>query len=191
MRVVTATLVSLGVVLSTGLACSQEQSKKTSVNVPQDALTEIAYLVGNWTMEGKSDEGESTAKYSTRWAPGKHACVSNSMWSGPAGKSRGLGITGWDAGKKQITTVEFYSSGFNHILCYTIKSPTVWEGEGNGVDGDGNVFKRQIRLEKQGPNEFKWMQLDEEGKEPELVLHFRKVQKKAKGRKDKGSEKKQ
>ncbi|MHC4404003.1 MAG: hypothetical protein ACYTG0_30460 [Planctomycetota bacterium] len=170
------------------LAASVVVGAEKEVNVPKAALDYLAYLRGNWSAEGGSDEDTWKAKYSYRLAPGKHCVIFNGHFDSVLeGRSPGSGIIGWDSSKQQVVHAEFWASGFSHTYYLTIKSPTLLEGNATGTDPEGKVFvQKLVKVEKKGEDEFTWSGsgITRGGEdEPDYVLRFSRIAKKPKSRK--------
>ena len=61
-------------------------------------------------------------------------------------------LIGWNAKKKCIEDRGFDALGGNSTLYWTVKSPTLWQGEVSVVK-DGKEAKGKIHLAKKGPSE--------------------------------------
>jgi hypothetical protein len=151
------------------------------VTIPADVLTEMQYLVGDWTMEGKLGEELHKAKFSHKWSSSRLCVNCDFVWSRPAETLKACQIIGWDGGTRELVVVEFGSDGYSGTARYKIKSPGVWEGQAQyGGPEAGEGFKASVRLEKRNQNEWVWTATDIKplGKAPAFskgVCTFRRV----------------
>jgi hypothetical protein len=100
-------------------------------------------------------------------------------------------LSGWNARTKQVVDVEYGSDGSRFINSWTVKSPTLEEGERTGFDSEGKVLKSKVRIEKK-PESYKWTETErtEDGTSlPDLVVEVSRVasEKVAKGQRRQGA----
>lgn len=163
------------------IVVSSLYGQAVDVRIPSDVLTEMQYLVGDWTMEGKVGEELHKAKFSHTWSSSRLSVHCDWVWSGPPETRKASQIIGWDGGTRELVVVEFGSDGYSGTTRYKIKSPGVWEGHAlySGPEA-GEGFKASVRLEKRHQNEWVWTATDIKplGKETTFsnaVLTFQRV----------------
>ena len=96
--------------------------------VPQEALEEMKYLVGDWSFEGRNQEGEAfkgTCTY--RWTPGKHCLFWDQTWVDKKGTTHQSGLTAWDPARGQLVDCYCFDEG-NFIIEYHRFGPDGWTG---------------------------------------------------------------
>jgi hypothetical protein len=145
------------------------------VNVPKEALEEMAYLVGDWNVTEQGSPDNAVATYTWMWTPGKHCLTWCAKWQGPQGPSHGSGIFGWDHSKKQFVAREQWSYGDSSDYFVKIKSASLWEGESTDVDGKGKLTKGTLKWEKKSPKEFVITMKSDSASKPAVVI-FSKVE---------------
>lgn len=132
--------------LTTSSVVARAQEK---VDVPKEALQEMAFLVGNWESKGTFDGEQMSGTYSAAWAPGKHCLILTSSLNPPAS-----GIGGWSPDRKQYVEYWFAADGNKRTIRYSLdKVKGVWEGTWTEINSSGKKGSGKISLEKKG-NEF-------------------------------------
>ncbi|MHB0960319.1 MAG: hypothetical protein ACYC0X_08530 [Pirellulaceae bacterium] len=118
------------------------------VDVPKEALQEMAFLVGEWEANGTTNGEEISGTYSAQWAPGNHCLILRFDWtSGSRVKQSGVG--GWSPGQKQYVEHWFISDGSALTCCFSLDQETgAWVGTGTMVDKEGKESSSKIKLEK-------------------------------------------
>jgi len=117
--------------------------------VPDKALNEMAFLVGEWAVKGTLNGQEMTGTYSAKWAPGKHCLILASTWSAQAS-----GVGGWSPDRKQYVEYWYVSDGSTRMFRYTLdKERGVWSGRWVEVGSDGKKGSGKITLQKKD-NEY-------------------------------------
>jgi hypothetical protein len=121
------------------VAVAQEE-----VEVPKEALAEMAFLVGEWDVTGTFDGEEMTGVYTAKWAPGKHCLILSSSWHGQAS-----GIGGWSADRKEYVEYWYATDGNHRTFRYTLdKKKGVWGGRWAEVNSEGKKGSGRITLRK-------------------------------------------
>jgi hypothetical protein len=171
------------VVLVGGFCCGQEQAKKEQTKIPKEVQEELAYFVGNWTLESHIGDSTGKGKVSIRWAPGKHCVVSTSASVVEGERQHSTAISGWDS-SGWITEQGITCDGLVYTTRYTKGSPTTLEGKSSGTH-EGNTGTAKVTIEKKGPDNYTTTLTDIViGGEavPDVVTHYTRVAKAAKGK---------
>lgn len=143
--------------------------------MPDEAIKELTYLIGDWSVEAQIGNVKWTADYSFSWTPQRRGVVHYSTWYGPEGKSHESCLMGWDDTKKQIVDVGFISDRGSRTLRYAVQDPSHWKGTLRGLDENEKPIRGNIALEKKGPNLFIWRQTGrfvDGSPEPDYELRF-------------------
>jgi hypothetical protein len=145
--------------------------------LPEEAVNELDYYVGDWNFEWEVDDVTYRGTWSAKWAPDKSCLVSHWTSVSPIGKASGRKITGWDASKKQTVDLDCSSRGEIMVSRHSKVKDNLWIGEGTGSNEDGESVSCKFET-KTEPNRFTWTQTDRiEGGEsqPDLVFVFRRM----------------
>jgi hypothetical protein len=153
------------VVLMTTSAVARAQDK---VEVPKEALQEMAFLVGEWEAKGTFNDKEISGTYSAQWAPGKH-CLRLAIHWKDATSSHASGIGGWSPDQKQYVEYWFTSDGDFRTFWYSLgEEKGVWVGTFTAADKAGKKSSGKIRLEKKS-DEYKFSAVGDSGGEKTVV----------------------
>jgi hypothetical protein len=134
------------------------------------------FQMGTWKVEGTVGEQPATARWSCRWAPGKHcylvAGAANSL-DEEGVVHRMAAIGGYDAAKKQTIEKIFWSNNRHYTIRYDVSNPIfdvgVFKGEIECVE-DGNTFTSPVSVERKGPGLFVYKSETEDGDKIELTF---------------------
>lgn len=143
------------------IVASSVFGQTADVGIPGDVLSEMKFLIGDWTMEGKVGDEVHKATFSHKWSSSMLCVNCDWVWSGPAETHKASQIIGWDGGTRELVVVEFGSDGYTGTARYKIKSPGVWEGQAqySGPQA-GEGFKARVRLEKRNQDQWVWTAAD-------------------------------
>jgi hypothetical protein len=120
------------------------------IEVPKEALKEMAFLVGEWDAKGTFNGEEVSGTYSAKWAPGRHCLILTSSWNGHAS-----GIGGWSPDRKQYVEFWYGADGNSRTFRYSLdKKKGVWGGRWTEVNKEGKKGSGKISLQKRD-NEFR------------------------------------
>jgi hypothetical protein len=113
--------------------------------VPRDAIAEMAFLVGDWEVQGTfNGELLPNGTYSATWAPGNYSLLLRSSWGTDA-----VGIGGWSPSRKQYVEYWYISDGSTRTFRYSLdKDKNVWAGTWTEVDSQGREGAGGISLHK-------------------------------------------
>lgn len=132
---------------------------QNKVEVPKEALQEMAFLVGDWEARGTANGEEISGTYSARWAPGKHCLILRFDWTGESRVNQS-GVGGWSPDLKQYVEHWFISDGRVLTCRFSLdKEKRVWVGTGTMVDKEGNKSVSTIKLEKRS-GEYRFTSAD-------------------------------
>jgi hypothetical protein len=137
-------LITMAILLatSTGLIAQDD------VQVPKEALQEMAFLVGEWEVEGTFEGEKISGTYSAQWAAGKHCLQLTTQWEG-ALNSHAAGIGGWAADKKQYVEYWYDTDGNSQSYRYSLnKKKSAWSGRWTETDSEGKKASGKITLNK-------------------------------------------
>ena len=117
----------------------------TRPQLPDGAMKELGYLVGNWTTEGRVGNIKSTGDWITKWAPGYDRLTIDTGFTseGSVRAGRSVGLVGWDSKNEKIVMHNFWSFNESYTLSWKPVSDTVWEGELLGVE-NGKQFTTTV-----------------------------------------------
>ena len=110
----------VSLLLSVASATAAEVSMK---NIPQEAVDEMAFRVGEWEFRPFIDGVElpDSGHEVTTWSPTGKYCIIMTQTAVESGASRaGTGIAGWDPAKKQLVERWQSSDGMYLSFHYTI-----------------------------------------------------------------------
>lgn len=169
MRILTVSIVAFAVLC--GVVHAQEPA-----GIPDSIIKELDSLVGTWETEGKVGDKVQTGGFTCRWVrteDKKKVCLIGHFSYTTEGAARsGVTLIGWNAAKKCIEDRGFDANGGNAVLCWTVKSPTEWQGEVSMVV-NGQEVKSKAVLIKKGTSEVVMESESEKGEASRWV--FRKV----------------
>ncbi len=120
--------------------------------LPDEVRKEMNFLVGDWTFTAKENGKSTSGFYSTRWASGG-TCLTMTFRSDTHNST---GLSSWDPVTNEIVENWTGPSTGRLELRYQIKSDSEWEGTSTLSGIDGKVLKGKIRVEKNGPNSFRY-----------------------------------
>lgn len=152
------TLVSFGV-LSVVLAVTARGHAAVPSSVPQKALDELAYRVGEWTSTGFSDgvEQPKPGHEVTKWEPGKYCIQIRGSFVENGVEIHASGLVGWDAEKKQLIEHWYASDGSYATFRYALdKKKDSWVGTFAWIYSDGTKLEGPSVVEKKSPDEWEW-----------------------------------
>jgi hypothetical protein len=140
---------SMLVIAAMLMATSTVTMAQDEVQVPKEALQEMAFLVGEWKVKGTFNGEEMSGTYSAKWAPGKHCLILTSSWSAHAS-----GIGGWSPDRKQYVEYWYAANGNKRTFRYSLdKEKGVWDGTWTEINSEGKKGSGKISLQKKD-NEF-------------------------------------
>lgn len=148
--------------------------------LPEEIAKMYECQMGTWKIEGSVGEDTATARWSCRWARGKHCyfitCSADSVdEEGVVHKMAAIG--GYDSTKQQTIEKIFWSNDRHYTIRYDVSSPIlevgVYKGEIECVE-KGKTYTAPVNVERKGPSVFVYRSETAEGDKIELV--FRKVE---------------
>jgi hypothetical protein len=136
-----------------GMARAQEPK-----GAPQSVLEFWSRLIGDWDVEGRIGSTPVQGSASFEWAEGRHCYVGRQMWrvGEPGGSVQLTLIGGWDAAAGETVEQGFDSSGSAATVRYrpAVDATNVVEGKINGSEASGARWSGEIKVERQGADEF-------------------------------------
>ncbi len=150
---------SLMIAAAVLMAASTVTIAQDKVDVPKEALQEMAFLVGQWETKGTANGEAISGTYSAQWAPGKHCLILRLDWSSGSQVSQS-GIGGWSPDQKQYVERWYFSDGTELTCFFSLdKEKGAWVGTGTMVDKDGRKTSSKIKLDKRS-GEYKFTATD-------------------------------
>jgi hypothetical protein len=127
--------------------------------VPEKALQEMAYRVGNWESDlyvNGVKEAEGLPE-TTKWTPDKYAIIMQTTIHDNDARFPATGITGWNAERKQLVEHWYGADGSYATFRYSLdKKEDCWVGTAKWVFSDGRVGEGESVVEKKSANEWEW-----------------------------------
>lgn len=128
--------------------------------IPQEALQEMEYRVGEWESQTFIDgvEQPGTGHELAKWAGGGKYCVNVTATDIEHGEARGAAaVVGWDPDKKQLVERWHVSDGLFLSYQYRIdKEMNCWIGTFSYADTKGQKYEGQSLVTKKGQDEWVW-----------------------------------
>ena len=130
---------------------AQESAAKSKV--PPELVKNMAYYVGNWSVEGKLGDAPIKGKASFRMPPGDHCLVGTVSFESAGEMYHFSVVSGWDSATGWFTEQGSASDGSLYRLHWRKVSETVEEGDLVGTL-DGKEMTEKDRLERKGDDDF-------------------------------------
>jgi hypothetical protein len=128
----------------------------TQTALPDNAVKELKFFVGDWTVEGDVLGMALKGSWSARWAPQKHCQLISYALTLNGEKVFGNGVMGWDAAKKELVVQMFYSNGVMESIRYRLESPGVFKGVfGGSAGGEATGATCEVRTKGSAEWTFK------------------------------------
>lgn len=146
-----------GVALGAAPAPKKKPASSTpAAPTPGPEVKKLADFVGTWKIEGEMQKspmgpgGRTSATSVCSWFDGEFFLVCHDDGTSPMGKSKGLEILGWDAGKKHYTFWSIDSFGMSEISLGTVAGDT-WTFMNDEKMGNETV-KSRFMLVRESPD---------------------------------------
>ena len=149
MRLVIALVVALAISCTSVRA--QESAAKSKV--PPELTKNLAFYVGNWSVEGKLGDAPMKGKASFRMPAGDHCIVGTVSFEANGEMYHFSLVSGWDSSTGWFTEQGAASDGGLYALRWRKVSPTVEEGDLVGTL-DGKPMTEKDRLERKGEDDY-------------------------------------
>ena len=147
----------VSLLLSVASATAAEVSMK---NIPQEAVDEMAFRVGEWEFRPFIDGVElpDSGHEVTTWSPTGKYCIIMTQTAVESGAPRaGTGIAGWDPAKKQLVERWQSSDGMYLSFHYTIdRRRNVSTGNFTCTYSDGKQVGGKCSIQKSGNDQWRW-----------------------------------
>jgi hypothetical protein len=130
-----------------------------STSVPQKALDEMAYRVGQWTSVGFTDGEEQSGPGHevTKWEPGKYCIRIRAHFFENDIKIHASAVVGWDAESKQLAEHWYTSDGSYMTFRYSLdKKKDSWVGTFAWTSAEGKTVEGPSVVEKKTQDEWVW-----------------------------------
>ncbi|MHB0959071.1 MAG: hypothetical protein ACYC0X_27340 [Pirellulaceae bacterium] len=109
--------------------------------------------MGDWTVEGDIAGNKVKGQWSAQWAPQQHCILIHSSLSMGDGQVTSNGVSGWDAAKEQIVTMQSFSNGVIEDTRYKIAAPGVLKGVYT-ISAADEPLKVDCEIRAKQPNEW-------------------------------------
>ncbi|MGI6414824.1 MAG: hypothetical protein ACOX1P_04080 [Thermoguttaceae bacterium] len=150
----------------------QTEAKQTAL--PDRIAKELGFFVGEWVVEGDLAGKALTGRWSARWARQRHCLLISSLLILDGERVSSNGISGWDAGKKELVTVQFFSNGVLEDTRYQLASPGVMKGVYT-VSAEGEPLKVACEVQTNQPKEWTFksaVNVFDNKKQAEFTIRF-------------------
>jgi len=121
--------------------------------MPDNIAKEFAFFVGDWTVEGDLAGKTLKGRWCAQWAPETQCLLVRSHYVVDGEQVSSNGISGWDAGKEEVVTVQYFSNGVLEDIRYKLVSPGVLKGV-YSLSSGGESQKVDCDVRKKEPNEW-------------------------------------
>ncbi len=175
-----ATLI-VAVAVFGGVAAAEETK-----GMPANIAKELGFYVGEWTVQGNVGGKEMKGRWASRWSPQRQCLLINSQFTLEGERVWSNGVSGWDAGREEIVTVQFFSNGTLEDTRYKLTKPGVMKGL-YSISSKGGLLNAKCEVQTNGSNEWTFsstVNAIEGKKEAEFTLRCTRLE--AKPKKERG-----